>query len=414
MPRSPRELLHEAAARPGHPLDLDLLLARRRRARRVRAGAGAVLAVALAAALVVLVLPDGPRRPTPGPTDVTDSGPWAQLPAGWTELPKPPEVRHHGATGWTGETLLMWGGTVPGFTAVPAADGFVFDARTRVWSEMAESPLAARVYPASAWTGRELLVWGGLSGDSLSTGRLGDGAAYDPRRRTWRTLPPAPISARAPLSVWTGEELVVWGTAGRGGQSPRDGAAYRPATDSWRRIPDAPIELTDASAVWTGTELIVFGAKLSVADNSPATSTAVGAAYDPNTDRWRKLPASSLSPQANTASWNGTEMIAWDYQASAAAYDPVRDRWRRLPAVPVDPAECVPRSVALDGRAAVVGEFCGHLVTFDAGRDAWRPAPDRGLVDWWLELVPAPPAVLVLGQNVNGAGAGLLAYRPAP
>jgi hypothetical protein len=296
---------------------------------------------------------------------------------------------------------------------VPAADGFVFDAWTRVWNEMAQSPLAARVYPASAWTGRELLVWGGLSGDSLATDRLGDGAAYDPRRRTWRTLPPAPISARAPLSVWTGEELVVWGTAVRGGQPPRDGAAYRPATDSWRRIPDAPVELTDASAVWTGTELVVFGAKLSVADNSPATSTAIGAAYNPNTDRWRPLPASSLSPQANTASWSGTELIAWDYQARAAAYDPGRDRWRPLPDVPVDPAECVPRSVALDGRAAVLGEFCGHLVTFDAGRDAWRPVRYQALVGWWLELVPAAPAVLVLGQDLSRAGIGLLAYRPA-
>jgi hypothetical protein len=72
-------------------------------------------------------------------------------------------------------------------------------------------------------------------------------------------LPPAPIDARAPLSVWTGRELIVWGTAVRVDVRPRDGAAYNPATDSWRSIADATIELTDATAVWTGSEMIVFG-----------------------------------------------------------------------------------------------------------------------------------------------------------
>jgi hypothetical protein len=412
MPRNLREILHEAAATPGQPLDLDLLRARGRRARLARAGMIAALVAGLVATSALLVRQE-PGRPAPDPTVVTAVGPLAELPAGWTELPGPPEVRHHGATRWAGETLLMWGGSVPGFTKTPTADGFVFDSRTRAWSGIAASPLGARVYPASAWTGQELLVWGGLSGDSLSTGQLGDGAAYDLRRRTWRTLPPAPISPRAPLSVWTGEELLVWGTAVRVGRPPRDGAAYRPATDSWRRIPDAPVEVSDATAVWTGTELIVFGAKLSLADNSPATGTAVGAAYNPATDRWRRLPASTLSPQASTAAWSGTEVIAWDYEARAAAYDPARDRWRSLPTPPVEPAECIPRSVALDGPIAVIGEFCGRMITFDAGRDRWRPVSSSTVYDgWWLELVAAYPVVLVLGHNPNTSDSGMLAYRP--
>jgi hypothetical protein len=413
MPHSLREILHDAAALPRQPLDLERLRARgRRRVRLAGAGAITVLVAGLLATLVVVVRPD-PRRPAPDPTVATGTGLLAELPAGWTEMPSPPEIRHHGATQWTGDTLLMWGGTVPGFTKTPAADGFIFDARTRAWTDIAESPLAARVHPASAWTGQELLVWGGLDGDSLSTGQLGDGAAYDPRQRIWRALPPAPISPRAALSVWTGEELIVWGTAVRVEQPPRDGAAYRPATNSWRQIPDAPVELTDAAAVWTGTELIVFGAKLSPADNSPATNTAIGAAYNPSTGKWRRLPDSALSPQASTASWSGTEMIAWDYLGNAAAYDPVLDRWRLLPAVPVGPAECIPRSVALDGRIAVVGEFCGVMVTFDAGRDVWRPVPGPARVDWWLELVAATPVVLVLGRDTNTPDEGLLAYRPS-
>jgi hypothetical protein len=62
------------------------------------------------------------------------------------------------------------------------------------------------------------------------------------------------------VSVWTGRELIVWGTAVCVNVRPRDGAAYDPATDSWRSIAEGPIELTDATAVWTGSEMIVFGA----------------------------------------------------------------------------------------------------------------------------------------------------------
>ena len=48
--------------------------------------------------------------------------------------------------------------------------------------------------------------------------------------------------------------------------------------------------------------MIVFGAALH-GGNVPETETAIGAAYDPSTDRWRRLPDSPLSPQASTAAW---------------------------------------------------------------------------------------------------------------
>src|SRR5688572_20581757 len=42
----------------------------------------------------------------------------------------------------------------------------------------------------------------------------------------WRMLPDAPIQdGRRPTAVWTGEEFIVWGTAGL-----TDGAAYDPGT----------------------------------------------------------------------------------------------------------------------------------------------------------------------------------------
>jgi hypothetical protein len=405
------ELLRGAAASPREPLDWDRVrrLGRRRRvARRVGATVAAfvVVGAGVAAAVSVPTAGDPPAAPSPTTAGPPSTGPFDDLAIGWTSLTAPPEVRVHAATQWTGQTLLIWGGTVPADTAVPENDGMVFDPRTSTWSEMAPSPLSARIHPGSAWTGTALLVWGGLAGDSLSSGQLGDGAAYDPRMRTWRPLPPAPIGPRAPLSVWTGEELIVWGTAVRGSDTPRDGAAYRPATDTWRRIADAPIEVSDAVAVWTGREMIVFGAALSPADNAPATPTAIGAAYDPATDTWRSMPASQLSPQASTAAWNGRELIAWDYETAAGAYDPDRAVWRSLPRVPFGPTECYPRSAPV--AEFVVGEFCGRLAVFDGVR--WRDI-SRAELDGRLLLAPAGPVVLVLGSDTRRPPV-LFAYRP--
>ena len=59
--------------------------------------------------------------------------------------------------------------------------------------------------------------WSGEVGTEGSAKRrtFDDGAAYDPGSRTWRMLPPSPMSARSPFAVWTGTELIVWGSPDR-------------------------------------------------------------------------------------------------------------------------------------------------------------------------------------------------------
>ena len=77
---------------------------------------------------------------------------------------------------------------------------------------------------------------------------VADGAAFDPATQQWRVLPPSGLSARAPLSVWTGDELIVWGTSFRTKVRPLDGAAYDPASDAWRPIA-FPLRGRDAMAL---------------------------------------------------------------------------------------------------------------------------------------------------------------------
>jgi hypothetical protein len=352
------------------------------------------------------------EEPTVGPAPASA---FDGLPAEWTELPPPPEVRTGAATAWTGTELIVWGGHAGFDERSVAADGFAFDAMSRSWDSLSPSPLEARTLVASAWTGSELLVWGGWRGTygyAFAQGLLDDGAAYDPVSDRWRLLAPAPIEGRAPLSVWTGREMLVWGTALRVEGRPRDGAAYDPATDTWRMIPEAPIELTDATAVWTGEEMIVFGAAL-CCGNDPETRTAIGAAFDPATNTWRRIADSELSPQASTAAWDGSEMIAWDYLNDSAAYDPLGDVWRSLPRVPLDDWECPPESVAVG--ASVLGDYCGDLVLHEVAADAWREVSRRDLSGWEVEPIPAPPAIVLLAQDqLDPSSTRMLAYRPAP
>jgi hypothetical protein len=354
----------------------------------------------------------GPAEPTPTvdptPLPSPDGGdPLAELPEGWSELPPPPEVRSQAATAWTGRELLVWGGYVfQGSGNKPAHDdGFAFDAQARSWTLMPESPLSARSAAASAWTGSELLVWGGWDGTYDVDGVLNDGAAFDPTTGTWRALPPAPITARAPFSVWTGREMIVWGAALEGVGTPRDGAAYDPATDSWRAIAEAPIDITDGTAVWTGREMIVFGGAL--LGRHQDTLSAVGAAYDPEADTWRRLPASTLSPYASTAAWDGREMIVWDYLNGSAAYDPATDSWRDLPKVPVDAVECVPQSIAVGND--ILGD-CASIVVFDRDHDRWRELEPQ--LGGFVEPAAAGDVALVPSHDLRTGDIHMFAYRP--
>jgi hypothetical protein len=346
------------------------------------------------------------------PSDAIDR--WSGYPAGWTELPAPPEIRSGAAQVWTGSQLLVWGGTTGFNEQSVVASGMVFDATELAWRPTAPAPLDPRTRMASAWTGSELLVWGGWSGRSGSEfleGFLGDGAAYDPVSDSWRSLPPAPIDARAPLSVWTGREMLVWGTSVRVEDRPRDGAAYDPTTDSWRPIAEAPIELTDATAVWTGTEMIVFGAAL-YGGNFPETPTAIGASYDPASDTWRQLPDSDIDPNANTASWLEDRLIAWDYSEHTSAYSPDSDAWASLRGPPVDACEDVPTSVTAEG--FVFGRLCGELVVMLPGEDGWHNVTRRDLEFWPASFVPVEDLVFVLGYEGidSGTPTRMFAFRP--
>src|SRR5919199_1606663 len=72
----------------------------------------------------------------------------------------------------------------------------------------------------------------------------------------WRQLPAAPTTGA--LVVWTGREMVGWG-GGCCGDAFSAGSAYNPATNRWRKLPRSPLAGSQHPlGAWTGRELIVL------------------------------------------------------------------------------------------------------------------------------------------------------------
>jgi hypothetical protein len=90
-------------------------------------------------------------------------------------------------TVWTGRRLLAWGipsdasgedgvGEDSGDGPPPAATGAMYDPAANRWQALPTGPLSGRGLHTAIWTGEEMLVWGGTAGEAS----LGDGAAFRP------------------------------------------------------------------------------------------------------------------------------------------------------------------------------------------------------------------------------------------
>jgi hypothetical protein len=379
---------------------------------RLSRGAAAAIAVTLALA--------GGSSATAGGR-AGDAGARAR---GWTKLPLPPERRDGAALIWTGSRVLAWGGCNPDVEhdCAPTTDGFGFDPIAHSWSILPPAPRSG-AYSHGVWTGDE----------ALFVDRDG-GVAYDPASAAWRTISaPPPPRRHAAVHVWTGAELIVWGGGRAPRAKPRQGVAYDPATRSWRRIADAPIGLNLASGMWTGEEVLVFGSLLD-RRNRAATKFSVGAAYNPAIDEWRRLPRSRLSPQATSAVWIGGRMVAWDYETRFQEYDPVLDNWTRPRKMPLSFDECYPASAVVND--LVFAFFCGRAALYDVDAHDWtriRGGPLKHTIQahgrrykvWrFADLIPAGDVIYLSMEGITvkggtpcygcrGSPVSFWEYRPA-
>jgi N-acetylneuraminic acid mutarotase len=254
------------------------------------------------------------------------TGTWAKLASG----PAPKMAQTTDTAVWTGSEMLVLGLTSAAYN--PARG---------TWRLLARGP-----YPAGgaavAWTGHQVIIWGGVCCAGLSA----DGASYTPATDAWQKLPTAPLQPqRDAMGAWTGKEMIVaggyTGTLGSTQKLLRNAAAYNPVTRTWRKLPPMPGPRYGATAVWDGIEVLFLGGMLPGANVPSATAVA----YNPATNRWRSLPAMEFGRSQFAAVRTGRHVLVWGGMTGTfgaqvipphgSAYNPVTNQWSVLPQAPL-------------------------------------------------------------------------------
>jgi hypothetical protein len=159
---------------------------------------------------------------------------------------------------------------------------------------------------SSIWTGQELIVWGGKASP---TTLLATGGRYRPDLDQWTSI--STISAPAPRSghsaIWTGDEMIVWGGFGTVGFLA-SGGRFQPTSQRWSPISTSgPAERVGHIAIWTGSRMVIWGGR-----NATGLLND-GTLYDPATDLWSTLstPNPPEPRHAAAALWTGSQILIW-------------------------------------------------------------------------------------------------------
>jgi hypothetical protein len=171
-------------------------------------------------------------------------------------------------TVWTGSELLLWSGVHQDPVREPdgttnwdngrfVTGGAAYDPTSDTWRPMNPTggPVDSGFYTPGIWTGTEMIAIG-----------YEHSGAYDPVLDRWRSIH---FPLRTPFegtAAWTGSEVIVV----TGGECPA-ATAYDPALDSWRwlSMEGGPAAFRSQS-VWTGNELLLWGGLLEVHYSTPA------------------------------------------------------------------------------------------------------------------------------------------------
>jgi hypothetical protein len=380
-----RQLLRRSATDLGAPsIDPSSLVAasrRRTRRRRRLVGGGALVAVAALAAVVIpSVLDDGDteRLDVAGPPSTASDG------SGWTQLPDPPLSPRTGASAaWTGTEVVVFGGwdflCPPGADCAPDpstqtfVDGAAYDPASDAWRPIAAAP--APITNAGAVS---------VGGDVYAVAPCGPGMncvtdplllRYRPEVDQWDTYQGPPGEGTGFSLVAAGERLLAVNGSDESFDLARPDAAFDPATEAWTELPDDPLpQLYDRQLVSIGDDLLLFGKQLGTAQ-SPGP--LLGARLDGATGTWQELPP---APGSGYQAWaiDGRVLLNPHFGAAmlGGVFDPASATWSALPAFPSAESWRGDMAGALGTDSAVFEYSSGWVLDVPSGRWIEIPAVD--------------------------------------
>ena len=297
-----------------------------------------------------------------------------------------PTARSGHSTVWSGQAMIVWGGTPSGSTYL--CSGGLYDPSLDGWSAVSSvSAPTARAYHTAVWAGTQMIIWGGKG----SSGNLGTGGRYNPSANTWAAVATsgAPTARMGQVAVWTDSKMVIWGGINSAGLL-NDGALYDPASNQWTAfdLTNAPEGRMNAVAVWAGDRMIVWGGtgESGELDTGGQLVFSNGVPTQWLSTTTRGVPWARIG---HTALWTGDRMLIWGGQTSGiplddgAVYCPACDEWKGIsstnaPQARYDHAAVWTGTEMLIAGGANAGGALSTSAGYDPSTQQWRPLSNVG------------------------------------
>jgi len=149
-----------------------------------------------------------------GFSNLNTGGRYSPLSDSWnaTSNTNAPSVRFSPSSIWTGTEMIIWGGDYFGGGYHSLNTGGKYNPSTNSWNStsITNAP-SSRVGHTAVWTGTEMIVWGGFDEDSLSI--YNNGGKYNPLTDSWTATSTCwvPGARYSHSAAWTGNEMIIWG-----------------------------------------------------------------------------------------------------------------------------------------------------------------------------------------------------------
>lgn len=287
-----------------------------------------------------------------------------------------PSPRAGSAFAWTGTELLIWGGYDG--TNYPL-NGARYNPETKVWTAMSTTGApSARVQATTVWSGTELIIWGGF--DLISNAYFTDGARYNPITDTWTAMSTtgAPSPRTQFTAVWSGTEMIVWG--GQSNTLLNTGGRYHPGSNTWTAMSTvgAPSARQSHTAVWANNEMIVWGGF-----TNPGITANTGARYHPGSNTWTAMTLANAPTGrfGHAALWTGNSMLIWggnrtnQLLSSGSIYTSSPESWTTMSTINAPAGRMYPLAVWSGTEMLMWGGFVFGSVIADGAiwsNNAWR------------------------------------------
>ena len=240
--------------------------------------------------------------------------------------------------------------------------------------------------------------------------------ADDSRRDRWTARTPSALARTEVAAARIGRSIYVAG--GFEQASGRTTAAverYDIGRDRWRAVRPMPLGLNHATAVAYRGDLYVHGGYASATGLEEPRGVLLR--YDPERNRWRRLPDSPTPRAAHALAVVGDRLYAagganeTGSLRSLEIYDFARRRWSRGPSFPFGPARNHTAGAASGGHFYVIAgrdaENYTAVERYDPRRRAWEDVPDLRTARGGIAAVRIADGRIVVfgGEDLSPGGA---------